>query len=127
MIANGPEPTLATRSTRRSAARDSGNSCILQHFHAGSSVCGSSRPPRRLQTKSTRNRKASGGSAEEAHVGVIAVNDRFRGIITPTYSQQVFRFHPKASWPQGNRISKVYQERTQEIVVPSSAFKFDTV
>ncbi len=28
---------------------------------------------------------------------------------------------------QGNRISKVYQERTQEIVVPSSAFKFDTV
>jgi alkylated DNA nucleotide flippase Atl1 len=29
--------------------------------------------------------------------------------------------------PQGNRISKVYQERTQEIVVPSSAFKFDTV
>jgi hypothetical protein len=35
--------------------------------------------------------------------------------------------NPFAGRTQGNRISKVYQERTQEIVVPSSAFKFDTV
>ena len=44
-----------------------------------------------------------------------------------TVKKLILEFNLTKGDIQGNRISKVYQERTQEIVVPSSAFKFDTV